>query len=66
MIINESNGESATTNRQEPFKWGQEYGITMEGLDYKEDRRVENLEPDREKGKIGDDSIGDSQENEEA
>ena len=47
MIINESNREKATTNRQEPFKRGQEYGITMEGLNYKEDRRAENLGPDR-------------------
>ena len=37
----------------------------MEGLNYKEDRREENLGPDRKKGENGDNLLRDSQENEE-
>ena len=34
----------------------------MEGLDYEEDRRAENLGPDSERGEDGDDLLEDSQE----
>ena len=65
MVIEEINKERATRNRQEPLRRVQEYGITMEGLNYKEDMKGENLGRDREKGENRNDLPGDHQENEE-
>ena len=65
MVIDEINRERATRNGQEPLKLVQEHGITMEGLNYEEDRKGENLGRDRKKGENRNDLPGDHQENEE-
>ena len=57
--------EFVTTILQEPFKQGPEYVSTLEGLNYIEDMRAENLGPDSEEGENMDNILEDSQEKEE-